>query len=393
MNQSGASFARSMLIVTVALVGLNLRPFMTSIGPLVSSIRAGTGLSLQGIALLTLLPMMLMGVIAFIGPIVQSIVGERRVVLGALLTICIGCGLRFLFPTAEGLIISAVVIGLGVALIQAAFPGIIKREFSQHIGPMMGLYSAMLMGGGALGAWLAPVVSNIMGLWPVGLAFFALPAVLALISTFIFLPSIVSLNVSAAPVKTLLKKPRTWLLMLCFGLVNGGYSSVVAWLAPSFQDHGWSSGESGKLLALLALSQAASALILPILARQYKDRRPWLWFTLFMQFAGFSGLAFVPEFASILWAICLGVGLGGCFALTLIVALDHFEEPSNAGALSALMQGGGFLLAAIPPWLVAALHDFTGTYKAGWIFHLCSVILVIVLVIRLAPKSYRKIRL
>ncbi|PQL72253.1 MFS transporter, partial [Acinetobacter baumannii] len=41
-------------------------------------------------------------------------------------------------------------------------------------------------------------------------------------------------------------------------------------------------------------------------------------------------------------------GLGGCFALTLIVALDHFEEPSNAGALSALMQGGGFLLAAIP---------------------------------------------
>lgn len=110
-----------------------------------------------------------------------------------------------------------------------------------------------------------------------------------------FLPSIVSLNVSAAPVKTLLKKPRTWLLMLCFGLVNGGYSSVVAWLAPSFQDHGWSSGQSGKLLALLALSQAASALILPILARQYKDRRPWLWFTLFMQFAGFLDLHLCPS--------------------------------------------------------------------------------------------------
>lgn len=47
---------------------------MTSIGPLVSKIRAGTGLSLQGIALLTLLPMMLMGLIAFIGPIVQSMV-------------------------------------------------------------------------------------------------------------------------------------------------------------------------------------------------------------------------------------------------------------------------------------------------------------------------------
>lgn len=102
--------------------------------------------------------------------------------------------------------------------------------------------------------------------------------------------------------------------------------------------------QSGKLLALLALSQAASALSLPILARKYKDRRPWLWFTLFMQFAGFAGLAFIPEFASVLWVICLGIGLGGCFALTLIVALDHFEEPNNAGALSALMQGGGFYL-------------------------------------------------
>lgn len=393
MKQTESLLSRPMFMVTVALVGLNLRPFMTSIGPLVSKIRLGTGLSLQGIALLTLLPMMLMGLIAFIGPIVQNMVGERRVVLGALLTICMGCAFRFLFPTAEGLITSAVVIGLGVALIQAAFPGIIKREFSQHIGPMMGLYSAMLMGGGALGAWLAPIMTHVTGLWSLGLACFAVPAVLALISAFIFLPSIVSSSVHLSPVKSLLRQPRTWLLMLCFGLVNGGYSSVVAWLAASFQEHGWSSIQSGKLLALLALSQAGSALILPILARHYKDRRPWLWLTLLMQVIGFSGLAFIPEFASILWAICLGAGLGGCFALTLIVALDHFEEPAHAGALSALMQGGGFLLAAIPPWLVAALHDFTGTYQAGWTFHLCSVILVAVLVGRLAPKSYGRIRL
>jgi CP family cyanate transporter-like MFS transporter len=144
---------------------------------------------------------------------------------------------------------------------------------------------------------------------------------------------------------------------------------------------------------LLALSQAASALILPVLARKYKDRRPWLWFTLAMQLVGFSGIAFIPDFASMLWAICLGVGLGGCFALTLIVALDHFDEPTHAGALSALMQGGGFLLAAIPPWIIAILHDLTGAYKAGWLFHLVSVILVVILVIRLNPKNYFKVSL
>ena len=42
----------------------------------------------------------------------------------------------------------------------------------------------------------------------------------------------------------MLRRPRTWLLMACFGLVNGGYASVVAWLAPFYQSHGWSAASS-----------------------------------------------------------------------------------------------------------------------------------------------------
>ncbi|MDU6102023.1 MAG: MFS transporter, partial [Acinetobacter sp.] len=254
MKQSGFFLTRPMLVVTVALVGLNLRPFITSIGPLIANIRTATGLSLQGMALLTLLPMMLMGLVAFVGPILQNYVGERKAILGALLAICAGCAVRFLLPTSEGLILSAIVIGFGVAMIQAAFPGMIKREFSQYIGPMMGLYSAMLMGGGALGAWLAPIISNITGVWSIGLAFFTIPALFAFILALVFLPIKVSSSIHHPPVRKLLNQPRTWLLMACFGLVNGGYSSVVAWLAPSFQDQGWSAAQSGKLLALLALS-------------------------------------------------------------------------------------------------------------------------------------------
>ncbi len=95
-NEAAWSFlTQPMLIVTVALVGLNLRPFITSIGPLIANIRTATGLSLQGIALLTLLPMMLMGLIAFVGPILQNYVGERKAILGALLAICGGCAVRF----------------------------------------------------------------------------------------------------------------------------------------------------------------------------------------------------------------------------------------------------------------------------------------------------------
>ncbi|WP_043970189.1 cyanate transporter [Acinetobacter sp. NBRC 110496] len=382
---------RSFLIITVALVGLNLRPFMTSIGPVANQIRATTGLSLQGIALLTLVPMVLMGLIAFIGPVIQRAIGERRVILGALGLICLGCGLRFIVPNGWALIGTAAIIGFGVAVVQAAFPSLIKREFHAHLSPMMGLYSATLMGGGALGALIAPVVTNSSGNWKIGLAIFVLPALLALVFASCFLTEAARQHNKMPSILTLLKQPRTWLLICCFGLINGGYSSIVAWLAPAFQAQGWTATASGNLMAVLTLSQAAAALLLPYLSRNNRDRRIWIAITLILQLIGFSGLAFFADALPYLWAITVGAGLGGCFALLMIVVLDHLADPTHAGQLSALMQGGGFLLAALAPWWVAVLHGMTDTYRAGWIWHILMVVIVAGLMIRLNPRHYDKV--
>src|SRR5690606_16520079 len=97
--------------------------------------------------------------------------------------------------------------------------------------------------------------------------------------------------------RMLLARRRTWLLMICFGVMNGGYSSAVAWLAPAYQEQGWDATASAGLLATLAVSQGFAALTLPILARKQLDRRPWLWLTLTMQAIGFTGLAFFPSLA------------------------------------------------------------------------------------------------
>jgi CP family cyanate transporter-like MFS transporter len=83
-----------------------------------------------------------------------------------------------------------------------------------------------------------------------------------------------------------------------------------------------------------------------------------------------------------------GFGLGGCFALSLVVALDHFRDPVPAGALSALMQGGGFLLAACPPLIVSTLHDWTGGFSAGWTWQIACIAVAVILTMRLAPKGY-----
>lgn len=383
-----SSTSASLLLAAVALVALNLRPFMTGIGPLAAAIGPDTGLGLKQMALLTLVPMLLMGVFAFAGPWLQTRIGERRAVLAALALLAAGSFLRLFTSNGWQLVGTAALLGLGAAVVQAVFPGIIKRQFPRHVGMVMGLYSAMLMGGGALGAQLAPWVAAAAGNWHLGLAWMALPAVLALLLAMRTLPREQAGRQAQLALGAYLRRPRVWLLMACFGLVNGGYSTVVAWLAPFYQEHGWSAAASGSLLAVLALSQAVAALSLPVLARRHQDRRPWLWFTLALQAIGFAALALWPDRAPVLWAMLLGAGLGGCFALSLIVALDHLADPAQAGALSALMQGGGFLLAALPPWIVAVLRDASGGFQAGWLLHLGCAAVVALLYARVAPAGY-----
>nr|WP_116370513.1 cyanate transporter [Cupriavidus taiwanensis] len=392
---------RWLVLAAVAGIGLNLRPFLTAVGPLAPAIRGGTGLSYQGMAWLTLLPMLLMGVGAFFGPAIRARLGARTAVLGALALLGAGCALRLGVAGGTWLIASAALCGLGVAVVQAACPGLVKQEFPARVAPVMGLYSAALMGGGALGAQLSPYVTELAGSWREALALWAVPALAALALAWVALPHGPDRQPASAPAappgrspiaagktRALLRRPRTWLLMISFGVMNGGYASLVAWLAPFYQSHGWSAPASGSLVALMAVAQAAAALLLPALAARRLDRRAWMALALAMQVAGFAGLALRPDIAPHAWAVIGGAGLGGCFALYLVVALDHLPDADSAGALSAVMQGGGFLLASLAPWITAMLQARTGSFAAGWWYHLACAAVVGVLTMRLDPARY-----
>jgi CP family cyanate transporter-like MFS transporter len=321
----------------VVLVTLNLRPFLTAIGPLGPQIQSATGMDLSTLSWLTLLPMALMGVGAWLAPAALRRLGPRRAVVGSLAVIAAGCALRVAGSDAATLLATAALCGAGVALIQGVLPGLIKRQSPARMAQMMGLYSAALMGGGALGAQISPLAEQ-WGLdWRAALALWTLPALLALAlarHALRMLPGPAPMATGASQEDTgwLRRRPRTWLLMACFGLINGGYAAMVAWLAPFYQTHGWSPAQSGGLVALLSVAQASAALGLPVLASRHADRRPWLAFTLLCQVIGLATLAWWPDAAPLLNIVILGIGLGGCFALMMVVALDHLPHPTQAPA-------------------------------------------------------------
>lgn len=378
-------------LATVVLVTLNLRPFLTAIGPLTPAIQVETGMGLEALAWLTLLPMALIGAGTWATPAVQARLGVRPTMLLALALIAFGCALRLAGGVSAVLIATAVLCGMGVALVQGTLPGLIKFHAPHHVAPMMGVYSAALMSGGALGAQFSPLAVQWGLSWQAALALWTWPVLLALglaWRTLGTMPLPAAVRQGGSDIRWLLRRRRTWLLMLAFGLMNGGYAMMVAWLAPYYLARGWSAPHSGLLVAVVSAAQAVAAFVFPTLVARHPDRRPWLWLTLACQAAGFAALTWRPDAAPMTAAVVLGVGIGGCFALFMVVALDHLQRPLQAGALNALMQGGGFMLTAVAPWTMARLHQITGGYRAGWLAQFCAVLLAAVLVARFRPGHY-----
>ncbi|KKD00522.1 cyanate transporter [Photobacterium halotolerans] len=380
-----------MILVLIVLIGLNLRPFLVAPGPILNTIMSELGMTVYSASLLTLLPMLLMGVGAFVSPGLQAAWGTRKGMCIALMLLFLGSLLRTWVQDGVTLIFTAVLCGAGVAFVQSAMPGLIKSSFPRQVAPITGVYSACLMVGGALGAYSIPHLMETGLSWRQSLGLLAVPVFIAMVVGWRYLAGVQANRPTMTQVRVLLHRPRTWSLMLAFGLINGGYSTLVAWLAPYYQSLGWERATSATLIVVLSVCQAISAVGLPVLARKQTDRRLWLILTLVMQATGFCGLALWPSEMAMLWLGMCGAGLGGSFSLIIVTALDHSKAPEEAGTLAALMQGGGFMIAGLTPWIVALFNDMTGSFVSGWLLHLGLVMITACLYWRFNPQYYDQV--
>ncbi len=77
------------LVTIIILVGLNLRPIMASISPIIPVLANDIGINNQTAGLLTTLPVAMMGCFALLGPRIQSRVSEYIGILAGLLAIAL----------------------------------------------------------------------------------------------------------------------------------------------------------------------------------------------------------------------------------------------------------------------------------------------------------------
>ena len=78
-----------------------------------------------------------------------------------------------------------------------------------------------------------------------------------------------------------------------------------------------------------------------------------------------------------------------CFALSLLLTLDHHRDPRQAGQLAAFVQGVGFLINAISPWMTGWLRELTGSFVSAWVVLTVTVVAMLVVTRVFSPATYR----
>jgi CP family cyanate transporter-like MFS transporter len=354
-----------LLAAGMVLVAANLRAAASSVGPLLDQIRHDLGLSSTAAGALTTLPVLCFGLMAPLGPTLARRIGYQAAVGAALLTLIVGLLLRLL-PGVAPLYLGTTVAGAGIAVGNVLLPVLVRRSFHERAGMMTGIYTTALIGSAALAAAVSvPLANAFNDSWRASLGFWAAPAMLGLLA---WSPQLrrherdAGTSSSAIPARSLLRDRLAWQVTLYFGFQSCGFYVILSWLPTIFQSHGIGRTTAGLLLGTSMIVGLPGALLLPrIAARSRGQGRFAVVYSCFVA-AGLAGLLAAPTAAPWLWVVLIGIGQQASFPLALIMVVLRSRSVAETAGLSTLMQGVGYLMAAVGPVAVGALHDATGSW-------------------------------
>jgi CP family cyanate transporter-like MFS transporter len=358
------------------LVAFNLRPALTTVGPLLTTIRAETGLSASGAAVLTTLPVLFLGLASAAGPAIIRRFGADRGILISILIVALGLASRAvggLGPLFFGACLSAAGIGLAGVLL----PGLVKRDFPRQAGLMTGLYTMVLCLGAAAGAGLTvPLRDALGGGWALPLAAWAIPGFAAALA---WAPFAVR-EPAQAPAAASRTQGRArfwgdrlaWQVTGFMGLQSSLAYIMFGWIPALLQSRGLSAIEAGFIASLMSIGQAPFALLVPTFAARAKDQRAYAVGLILITLAAFLGVVYAPITLLGPMTIALGFGLGGTFGLGLTIIVLRARDATSAAGLSAMAQGVGYSIAALGPLGFGLAHEAGGDWTLSvWLF--CAI--------------------
>lgn len=360
------------LLAVFALIGLNLRATFGAVPPLLEDIQADLALSGPALGLLTAIPVLCLGVLAPASARLAERTGHERLTTYALVLLTAAEVLRLAGQVVALLYLSVLLAGAAMAAVSTLMPGLIGHHLHRGPGLASGVYATAMATGSTCAAYAAVPLAVALGGWTYSLAAWAVPTAITLACWLLVLPRLLrSTPPTAEPevggdVQRLPWRSRTaWVITGYFALQTFVGFSMLTWLAPAYREMGWTPAAASRLLSVFFAVQVLAMLVLPAVTDRTTDRRPLLAASLGSTALGLVGFAALPELAW-LSVTLFGLGLGGGFALGLVLLVDATSERGEAARLSAMVFLLSYSFAATGPLVLGALRDLTGGFGTGF---------------------------
>ena len=388
---SGLALGLSLLVVAA-----NLRPTLTALGPVLSLVAAGTGLSPAALGVLGSVPLL---AFALVSPFVQLLSrrwGPDRTVFAATAVMLLATLLRSLPGPTLTLWAGTVVLGAGIAVCNVLVPSLVKRDFPREVPLMTGAYTATLSLSAALASGLSLPIAE-RGGWRLGIGVWALVGVLVLVAWLPRLrhhdrdvvPPLTSVGPSPVTPSDALagalpatvpgapgdarvsvwRSPLAWQVTTFMGTQAIFFYLMVTWLPSIEVARGVSPVRAGWDLFLFQVTGIAGGMLVSFAMRGRRDHRlAGVAVSTGMALA-MLGLLLLPDLDA-LWLVVAGLSSGASLVVALSFVAERSRSSADTARLSGMVQSVGYLLGIIGPIGAGALFQATG----GWTSTLVAVV-------------------
>jgi len=382
LTTRGDSLAR--IFAALVLVGLALRPQVLVIGPLVGEIKADLGMSHAVAGLLGSIPVVCMGFLAPLGPVLAGSIGPR---LGAALCVLLVVGfgvLRSVAPDASTALLTTIGIGVGMAMVGPVLAMAVRLRAPGHPAAGTGAYVVGMVLGATATAAIAVPLAAALGGWRGAVAAISAAGLVSLFGWLWLIPRDPATATRVRPRLPRLpwRRGSAWLLGVIFGTQSILFYGAVTWLPSLLAERGWSASDAAGQVALFTGMGLIATLAIPAFADRLGTRRTQLAAAGAITVVGALLIAATREapsgsLATVVGTGLLGLGVGFYFPLGLTLPVDVSADPGEAASISALMLLVGYLIASVAPVLFGLVRDATGGFDGVVIgFVIVAVLMV-----------------
>lgn len=371
---------RILYLFAIIVIGFNLRPAITSVGPLLGIIRDDIGLANWSAGTITSLPLIAFAIISPIAPKIARRLGNTRTILLGLFLLFIGITIRSI-PFTPTLFLGTAIIGVGIAIMNVLLPAVIKEKFPNRLGRMTSVYSTSMAIFAATASGLSVPLAKSAGLgWELSLLSWGILAVLGIIVWLFVIKSEshvpsskVTLSSSTPIDESILKSPLAWQVTFFMGMQSFVFYVTISWLPEMMQSFGFSVITAGWLVSYAQFIGLPATFLAPFFAEKFSNQQGIVLAIGGLMTMGFIGLLIGgPLSVIVFWVTLIGFASGGSISLSLALLGMRAQNAEQAGLLSGMAQSIGYVFAAIGPLFIGLLFDIT----TQWTLPLIAMIVV-----------------